>query len=322
MTAIRQVVVGVDLGGTATRVAVVQPAQSEAPLLRTVSTRWLVAESAGQPLAALAALITSLLEPGTELLAIGVGASGPVDRVSGVIRNQDTLPGFSDLGIVDELQAAFGVPVHLDNDAVSAALGEYHLGAGAGSARMLMVTLGTGVGAAVIDNGEPYRAADGGHPEAGHIGIGASLEVCYCGATGCWELVASRSALERASADLVPPGIHAASVVTWLGDHAAAVPRVQQCLDAYGGAVGRGLQVLRTVYGPDRIVLGGSVAAQYPRFRDSCVRAMRLTAGFDADIPVVVGTLGDVAGAVGASRMASAALAAWSPGSAPGGTVV
>jgi glucokinase len=307
MSTPRQVVVGVDLGGTATRVAVVAPDRPEASLKRTVPTRSLVGKSSGQSVTNLAETLRSIIGV-DELLAVGVGASGPVDPVRGVIENSDTLPWFSGIGIVEELRSAFGVPVWLENDAVCAAIGEYALGAGAGSVRMLMVTLGTGIGASVIENGQPYRAADGGHPEAGHIGIGVSTDVCYCGSTGCWEMSASRTALERAAVSFFPPLTPAADRMSWLGENAETSPEVQQCLARYGADVGRGLLVLRTVYRPDRIVLGGSVAALYPLFRDSSERVMRLTRAFDVDVPVVVGSLGDIAGAEGAARMATAAL--------------
>jgi len=288
-------------------VVVVAQDHPESSTHRTVPTRSLVGTSPSQSVTNLAEALRSIIGV-DDLLAVGVGASGPVDPLRGVIENPDTLPWFSGIGVVDELTSAFGVPVWLDNDAVCAAIGEYALGAGAGSSRMLMVTLGTGIGAAVIDDGQPYRAADGGHPEAGHIGIGASTDVCYCGSTGCWEMSASRTALERAAVSLFPPSTPPADRIAWLAENAASSPEVQQCLAGYGASMARGLLVLRTVYRPDRIVLGGSVAALYPLFRDHSERVMRLAGAFDADVPVVVGSLGDIAGAEGAARIATVAV--------------
>ena len=102
---------------------------------------------------------------GAVLDAVGIGASGPVDS-RGIIRNDDTLPAYSHIPLADLLAAELGVPCTIDNDAVAAAIGENAYGAGQDSAALLAITLGTGVGVALLTRNAPYRGGDGTHPES------------------------------------------------------------------------------------------------------------------------------------------------------------
>ena len=88
-------------------------------------------------------------------------------------------------------------PAWIDNDAVVAGLAETHWGRAGATESLLCVTLGTGIGAVLIEAGRPRRAADGQHPEAGHIPVAGTGNPCYCGLPQCWEQVASRTALDR-----------------------------------------------------------------------------------------------------------------------------
>jgi len=91
------------------------------------------------------------------------------------------------------------VPVRLENDADAAALGEYWQGAGRGAHRLYAVTVGTGVGTALIMEGEIYRGVDGSHPEGGHQLIDPNGPECYCGHRGCWESLISGTAISGAA---------------------------------------------------------------------------------------------------------------------------
>ena len=297
-------VAGIDLGGTATRIAIVEASSGELVASQTVMTETFVEASYG---ATLDRLVTALLEVAGNagaLTSLGVGASGPIDMANGVIMNPDTLPGFSGFPLATELISRLHVPVFLDNDSACAALGEFTTGSGVGSRRLLMVTLGTGVGVALIEDGTPYRGVDGHHPEAGHIGVGRSAEHCYCGALGCWEQMASRTALERSASTVLPSDVEPVGRLKWLAEHADANSRVQDLIAEYGADVGRGLLVLAVAYAPDRIVLGGSVAKLLHFFRDSMMTSLRRNGAFALDIPIVESALGNLAGALGAAMMA------------------
>ncbi|MCJ7585176.1 MAG: ROK family protein [Anaerolineales bacterium] len=129
------------------------------------------------------------------LLGIGIGATGPVESVYGIINNPYTLAGWKNVPIVERLNKTFNVPVRLENDADAAALGEYWQGAGKGAMRLYAVTVGTGVGTAFIVDGKIYRGVDGSHPEGGHQLIDPNGPKCYCGHRGCWESLISGPAI-------------------------------------------------------------------------------------------------------------------------------
>jgi len=129
------------------------------------------------------------------LLGIGIGCTGPLDTVHGLINNPYTLEGWSNVPIVERLNKTFNVPIRLENDADAAALGEYWQGAGREAKRLYAVTVGTGVGTSLIVDGKIYRGMDGSHPEGGHQLIDPNGPECYCGHRGCWESLISGPAI-------------------------------------------------------------------------------------------------------------------------------
>jgi glucokinase len=131
----------------------------------------------------------------SSIKGIGIGCTGPLDTLHGLINNPYTLEGWSNVPIVERLNKTFNVPVRLENDADAAALGEYWQGAGREAKRLYAVTVGTGVGTSLIIDGKVYRGLDGSHPEGGHQLIDPEGPECYCGHRGCWESLISGSAI-------------------------------------------------------------------------------------------------------------------------------
>jgi glucokinase len=101
--------------------------------------------------------------------------------------------------IVAALGAAFACPVALENDADAALLGECWRGAGRDKDPVLLLTFGTGIGGAALVSGRLLRGAKGAHPELGHVIADPSGPPCYCGARGCFESLASGTALHTAA---------------------------------------------------------------------------------------------------------------------------
>jgi glucokinase len=289
---------GIDLGGTATRLVLIDAGELRASHIFGTPS------DAATALELLTREIGEFLSraPGAdrELSGIGIGASGPI-RPDGVIDNPDSLAAFTGQDLVGHLSRSFAVPVRIDNDAVTAALAEVRVGAGSVDLGVLVMTLGTGVGVAVIRNGQPFRGADGQHPEAGHVTIPSGSDrapACYCGRAVCLEQRGSRSALQRlarsarGTGDL--PALQAAALA---GDGVAGA-----VWDAYGTAVGQGLAELCTQHRPELVVLGGSAAAFLPLFRSALVAA--LATSLSAEQPPVVATgLGEFGGAIGAALL-------------------
>ncbi|CAL9674991.1 ROK family protein [Streptomyces sp. enrichment culture] len=296
--------VGLDLGGTGVRGVARRDGVTIATAqgLSAELGAGIVPERVGR----LADLVTGLLPPGTTPAAVGIGASGPVDKDAGVIHNQDTLPWFSDFPLTALLQARLGVPVAIDNDAVSAALGEQAAGAGQHYGRMLMITLGTGIGVAMLVDGRPVRGLNGAHPEGGHLPVTAEPDACYCGLTGCWEQAASRTALQRMLRARL--GADHPLRETMNRGIAAAVtdPSVRDIFVEYGVLVGRGLAALHALYQPEVTVIGGSAAPCLPLFAEGMGRSLRRSGPFTVPTEVRSAQLGDHAGAVGAAVLALA----------------
>lgn len=188
--------IGVDLGGTIVRAGAVDAGG------RLLSLREVPIQAERGPETGLRTIqdLIGQVYAGSgagSLEGIGIGCTGPLDSLRGTIHNPYTLPTWENVPITDWMQAAFHVPVTLENDADVAALGEYWCGAGRSVKRLFAVTLGTGVGTALIQDGQIYRGIHGLHPETGHMLLDPSGPACYCGAHGCWESFCSGPSIVR-----------------------------------------------------------------------------------------------------------------------------
>jgi glucokinase len=159
-------VVGIDLGGTNVRAAVVSrdgeiKAWAQAPIEAS--------RGAEQGIQRIQTLIQGVMQQAgiRRIAGIGFGSTGPLDRQRGFIQNPYTLPGWENVDVRTPLSQAFDAPLIMENDADAAALGEAWLGSGKGSSRFALVTIGTGVGTGFVLDGHIYRGMDGEHPESG-----------------------------------------------------------------------------------------------------------------------------------------------------------
>ena len=244
--------IGIDIGGTAAKLALIDGqgviiARESLPTGREISGEALVAQ--------LAAAATGLIGE-RKITSAGVASPGYRREDGQAMVNVVNLPGLDGFPLRARLQDALQVPVALDNDANAAALGEHRFGGGRESTRLLVVTVGTGVGAGMVVNGEVLRVTHGGLGDAGHVLVSPEGPRCACGAWGCMEAVAAAPAILRVAREL------AGDVV--LADFGAVVAAAQageaSCQEALTRAAGwlaQGLASLAHVLGPDRILLGG-----------------------------------------------------------------
>lgn len=240
------------------------------------------------------------------LCGIGIGCAGPVNPQRGTIHNPYTLPGWDGADIVTPLRASFQLPVRLENDADAAAVGEYRFGAGAQASPLVMVTLGTGVGGAVLVNGAIYRGLNGEHPELGHVLVQPDGPECYCGTRGCWESLASGTAIAAAGKAFGFPDSRAVFTAAAQDANAAAI--IQRGVNATATAT---WTLLHTCL-PQRIVLGGGIGEDhFDRFaiamREQIARA---TQAPKFGIEIVKASRGNDAGVVGAAGLMLPAEAA------------
>lgn len=188
-------VVGIDLGATKIALGLID-ANNQVVARRRVPT--LVSEG---PLAAVERIAASFgdlqreLPPGVRIGAAGICSPGPVDHQAGLIVDPPNLPGWRNVPFRQMLADRLGIPVALEHDAKAAALGEYHYGVGRGERSMVYIVVGTGVGAAIIVDGQLYRGMHNAAGEVGHITIDCDGEKGSSGICGNVESYMSGPAL-------------------------------------------------------------------------------------------------------------------------------
>ncbi|MPV37487.1 ROK family protein [Georgenia subflava] len=307
-------VVGVDLGGTKTAAAVVDPEGRVGPV-RTVPTPAHAGPEA--ILDAVAELVrTVAVDAPAAVRAVGVGTAGVVDVTTGtIVSATDAITGWTGTavaaGLRRRLTATLGeVPVFVENDVDAHAAGEAWLGAGAGRDIVLMVAVGTGVGGAVVLDGRPLRGAHHVAGEIGHVPTpGAEGLRCTCGRTGHLEALGAGPALHRhylaLGGDPASPDTRDVVARAGGGDELAA-----RAVRESAAAVGRAAAAVVTVLDPAVVVVGGGMAGAGPMWWTAMEESLRaeLIAPL-ADLPVVPAALGGSAAVVGAARGAWQLLA-------------
>ena len=303
--------IGVDLGGTRVRAAVI----TEAGELLQQAEENIAGQGPEAGLILIQDLIAQLIEARpTPVAGIGIGATGPIDSARGVINNPYTLQGWTNVPIVERLERKFGVPARLDNDANAAALGELWQGAGRAARRLYAVTIGTGVGTAYVVDGALQRGAGEVHPEGGHQLIDPNGPECYCGQRGCWEsLIAGPSIARRARLAAEGRGWKPtpddtgsrfeARMLAWAAARGDAF--AQNILHDVALDIARGLVNIILLFVPDVIVLGGGVMESADLFLPTVLKAIHTEhpmVPFDR-VRIVPAQLGDRAGLFGGAHM-------------------
>ena len=266
----------------------------------------------------------------TRPAAVGVSFGGPVDFASGTVRLSHHVPGWENIPLRDMLEAQFGAPASVDNDANVAALGEHRFGAGQGHDSLMYLTVSTGVGGGWILNGQPWRGADGMAGEIGHTVVDPDGPICLCGKRGCVERMASgpyiaqrarewlraqptprpdsvqdrgqalralaKDDLETITAKLVAQAAAQGDDLAW------------EALKVGAWALGVGIGNAANLVNPERFVLGGGVTKAGARWWEAVRRAARETALPEVHFDVVPAALGDDAPLWGAVALAEGCL--------------
>jgi glucokinase len=236
-----------------------------------------------------------------ELCGIGIGCAGPVNPKRGTIHNPYTLPGWDDCDIITPLNKAFGVPVYLENDADAAVLGEAFVGAARDCGDVVMLTFGTGIGTGILVDRHIYRGVQDEHPEMGHIPVESDGPDCYCGRKGCFESIASGSAIAEAGRAHNFRDSHHVFEAAGQGDPAGQ-KMVYRALRATATAT---WTILHTFL-PQRIILGGGIIDDHYELFAVPIREAIAAATMvpRQHITVEKAQLGNDAGLVGAASLA------------------
>jgi glucokinase len=222
-----------------------------------------------------------------------------------VLRGSPNLPAWRDVPVAAIAADALDAPVAVEHDVRMAALGEARFGAGRDVASFVCVTVGTGIGAAVVLDGRPYRGASDAAGEIGHVAVASDrAEPCGCGRRGCLETVASgRAIAERVrrldGRTLAAREIFAAAAA---GDATCA-----RAVDEAIAALGAGLTILVNVLNPEVIAIGGGVAEAGAALLDRLRASVRAAAWAPAGevVRLVPAALGPRAGAIGVAVFAT-----------------
>jgi len=182
--------------------------------------------------------------------ALGIGVPGLIDA-GGIINASPNLRGAQNITVGPSLRSSLGIPVHVENDATSAAFAEWRVGAAKGARDALIVTLGTGIGGGLVVGGALQRGANGFAGEIGHMVIEANGLECVCGQRGCWERYASGSALRTLSG-----GMSGEEVISRARNNEPAAIGV---IDEFARWFAIGVASLTNVLDPSVVVVGGGV---------------------------------------------------------------
>jgi glucokinase len=312
-------VLGIDVGGTKLLGCAVDAADPSDPLLERRIDTPADADALLEAIETMVRLLQGGLADAGRAEATGLGVGVPaLVALDGVLCSATHLAGLADLPLRAVLRERLGLVVQVDNDANCAALAEARFGAAQGQREVLVVTLGTGIGAGIVTGGRLLRGAHGLAGEPGHMVVVPDGRACPCGRRGCWERYASGTGLGLSGRDAAregrAPGLvtRAGGVEQVRGEHVvdAAIGGEAGALvvmEEFAGWVALGLANLTNILDPAVIVLGGGLVDAGDVLLAPVREAFdRLAVGTSArPLPTIEpARLGPLAGAVGAASIA------------------
>jgi len=292
---------GIDVGGTDCKVGVVD--------VRGRVRAETGFETPASPEAAVRAIEVACRETAARvdgpIERVGLGVPGPLDLERGVIVQAPNL-GWRDVPLRGMVASALGCPVVMDNDANAAAYGEAWVGAGREARVLLLVTLGTGVGGGVVEEGRVFHGARGLAVELGHMVAVSGGRLCSCGKRGCVEAYFSAHALSEQAAEVDAgdddPRGHRSLFERYAAGDPRIVPWLGHAIDVLAQAVAHA----GVLFDPDRIVFTGGLTRSWDVYGDRLVEGVIADlgpAGPPAD-GIGLSGLGGRAGIVGAAGLA------------------
>lgn len=312
--------IGIDIGGTKVAAGVVD---DDGTIVRRV-----VQPTPSQSPQAVEDAIVQVyrtLSSDHEVGSVGIGAAGWVDSEQAVVRFSPHL-AWRNEPLKARLNQRIDVPVIVDNDANAAAWAEYRFGSGRNGQVMVCITLGTGIGGAIIINGKLFRGRYGMAGEFGHVGVVPDGHWCPCGNRGCWEQYASGNALVRDAKALMRENSPRAQALLRAVDGdvdrligpdvtaqaVAGDPMSIELIADVGRWLGRGLADLAASLDPDLFVIGGGVSAAGDLLIDPAREAFSRTLtgrGFRPPADIVLARFRNDAGLIGAADLARHSIA-------------
>ncbi|MBD0344938.1 MAG: ROK family protein [Coleofasciculus sp. Co-bin14] len=293
-------VIGIDLGGTAIKLGRFRQDGTCLQSLSVATPQPATPTAVVEVMAEAITLLSSAnahLDPKPKIIAIGIGTPGPADAAGRIAKVAINLVGWHDVPLADILEAKTGCPTVIANDANCAGLGEAWLGAGRRFSNLILLTLGTGVGGAIVLDGKLFTGHQGTAGELGLITLNPDGPMCNSGNQGSLEQYVSVQAIRRRT------GKEPAE----LG--AMAREGNKFALDfweSYGQDLGAGLASLIYVLTPEAVIIGGGVSASAEFFFPAALAEIerRVLPTSRAGLQLLTAELGNQAGIVGAAKLA------------------
>lgn len=241
----------------------------------------------------------------SEIAGVGLAVAGLMDSEHRIIIDAPNCASLIGNALPDDLTGKVGLPVVMDNDANVMAVGEGISGAARGSRHYIALTLGTGVGGAVISNGVLIRGIDGGGGELGHFPIDRKGPLCGCGARGCLEAYIGKAGIRRYINRNHPQfkdiGLKEVNRYAVGGDEAA-----RDVFVFVGRTLGVAVAGLVNIFNPELVVVGGGVAAAGELFLKPLRNEVNKRAfkAYLTSLEIRTAELGNWAGVIGAAAMA------------------
>ena len=304
--------IGIDLGGTSVKYALIDNEgvfhfQGKLPSKADISAEAVI----GQLVTACKETMASAQQLGVTIEGIGIGTPGIVDETNRIVLGgAENIKGWENLNLADRIEAETHLPVQMGNDANLMGLGETMYGAGQGARNVVFLTVGTGIGGAVVIDGKLFNGFANRGTELGHVPLIANGEPCACGSIGCLEHYASTSALVRrfnkraaeAGRSFSGEEINGELIVRLYkeGDKLAT-----ECLDEHCDFLGHGITGFINIFSPQRIVIGGGLSEAGDFYiQKVSERAHRyVMADCAVNTRIMAASLGNKAGSIGAASL-------------------
>ncbi len=297
-----QVRIGIDIGGTDTKIGLVDIHQK---IIAYKKIKTNAMRPAKEVIGEIGKTTLELLERQgiamDQCVGAGIGVPGTIDRKCGIVRYSNNIR-WENVDIVKEMGNYLPIPIYIANDADCAALGEVAAGAGKEYLDVIMLTLGTGVGGGIVLDGNIYEGRRIGGSELGHMVIVENGEPCTCGRRGCLEAYASATALVREAGravgrEMTPEEIFAAA------ENDAVLGEV---VETYIRRLGTGIVNIVNIFRPQLVIVGGGISVQ----GEALIRPLKESlkqgcfGGEKSEIPEIeIAILGGEAGMIGAASL-------------------
>lgn len=252
-----------------------------------------------------------------EIEGIGFDFPGQVDYKTGVVKLAPNIPGWINVPIAQMIKEEFNIPTRIDNDVRCAALGELKFGAGKGCENFVCITVGTGIGSGLVINGQLVRGAANAAGEIGHIKLQMNGgPICGCGDTGCLEAFASGPSIVAMAQEYLKGGKSTkfremagadGEITPYIVAKAAEAgdPVAKRIFEIVGTYIGMGLVSVINLLNPEKVIIGGGVAAAGDLLLDPIRKTIKERAMVVAgnSVEIVPAELGNSAGVIGASML-------------------